>query len=150
MFAFRPGNFKIFLSVVIIVALVLYWKTGFDEMKIKQKDVSFIQYVQKDASAKYKITLNFIQSLPDRISLAINSDDKVKRGAMNRITEGLELYKTENERYPDKLSQLNADFWNDKTITMAQGGLEYATTEDGQHYILQTPLSNGGKYKLER
>lgn len=150
MFAFRPGNFKIFLFVVFIIAVGLYWKIGFDKAKVAEKTTSFFSYVKEDSSAKYGWTAKFIKSIPDKIVEAIQDDNKIRRGSLIKIADGLELFKAENEKYPASLSELSADYMNSQTKILEKKGLEYSTSEDGQSFKLSIPLKNGEIYTIER
>lgn len=150
MLAARPGNFTIFLIVVLVITFSLYWKDGYDKIKDENKNISFFEYTKNDALTKYQQSVKFIKSLPDIINEAIQSDDKVKRGSVNKLADGLELFRAENEKYPAKLAELNADYMNNKTKILEEKGLQYSTSEDGQHFTLSIPLKGEEIYTIQR
>lgn len=150
MLAARPGNFTIFLIVVLIITFSLYWKDGYDKIKDENKNISFFGYVKNDTLTRCRQSIEFIKFLPNIINEAIQSDDKIKRGSLNKLADGLELFRAENEKYPAKLAELNADYMNSKTKILEEKGLRYSASEDGQHFTLSIPLKGAEAYTIQR
>lgn len=90
-----------------------------------------------------------VRGLQSRLTHSINTDDKVRRGAMDKLGHALDLYKAANESYPANIKDATT-FYRNHNELLTDPSFKYESSADGKHFKISINLKGGQAYTVEK
>lgn len=134
------GKTAFFVFGILFTIAILYWIEGYYALTPKMRG-NFLDYIQNDASQKFRQAKTNIEDLPDMLMAISKGQGSMQEVLIVQIQKALEVYYLSFGKYPEKAEQVI------KLDTLPKDmRLEYKRQEDG--YILRL-INKEGKILKE-
>jgi len=140
---FKLIKIIIFISAMGSVPLSFHWYEGYQEVKKENKDASFWEYIKDDTKRMEKsIKENNL------LKKAMEARNLIKKIALNKVGEALELYYLDHGKYPFQISEIVGEYLSSESKILEEPGFYYQQTFNG--YELGIKLENGEVVKINK
>lgn len=143
---------KKYLFRLVMLSLAIYvgyhWVTTYPKDRPKKAGEIF-SFAANDVSLHWGGFKETVSDFQRSLVKGIDNEAQIRRGGMNRLSHALDLYKAENERYPEKIDGISSWYKDYNEITKDQS-FKYEPSSDGKHFKISILISNGDVYTVER
>ncbi|NTU99326.1 hypothetical protein HGA64_04985 [Candidatus Falkowbacteria bacterium] len=140
----------IFRLLVLSLAIyaVFHWYSTYPINEPVQINNVFV-FIKNDIALHWGQFKESVQNLQKILVQDINSDNKIRRGGMDRLAKALDLYKADNEKYPSRIDEASSWYKDYNEIT-TDPSFKYEPSTDLLHFTISINLTNGEIYSVQR